>query len=278
MKQQWKICSKRHLLDIPIQHIWYYRYLINQLVKKDIQLYYRQTYLGPLWFFIQPVLSTLVFTFVFARLASLSTNQAPPILFYLSGLTVWNYFAECFSKTCTILRDHVPTFSKLYFPRLIIPLSIVIANLVKFGIQLLLFLMVYTMYVFMGYRLRITMAILLVPYLALLMGFLGLGMGLIVSALTVKYRDLAFLVSFGTQLLMFVTPVIYPISSIDSGARYILLLNPIAAIIETFRYAFLSAGEFSTGSLIYSSIFIFIVLCLGLILYHKVERNFIDLI
>lgn len=278
MKETWKISSHPPFSPIPIRELWQYRYLLQQLIKKELSLYHRQTFLGPLWFFIQPALSTLVYTFVFAQLARISTDEVPPILFYLAGLSVWNYFSECFSKTCTLLRDHSAIFNKLYFPRLIIPLSIVISNLVKFGIQLLLFGGVYSVYIITGSPLNITGALLLVPFLILLMAFLGLGMGLLVSALTVRYRDLAFLVSFGTQLLLFVTPVIYPLSSIPPAMKWVIQLNPITSVIETFRYAFLGVGASDLYHLGYSSILICSILFCGLALYHKTEKNFIDLI
>jgi lipopolysaccharide transport system permease protein len=277
-RRNWISSGHRPIIYLPFKDLWTYRFLLVQLVRKDFHLFYRQTLLGPLWFFLQPALSTLVFTFAFARVAEISTDRLPAPLFYLAGLTIWNYFSECFSKTCTILRDHAQTFSKIYFPRLIVPLSIVISNLIRFGIQSLLFLLVYAFYVFLGVPVKPTWAIMLLPFLILLMAFMGLGLGLIISSLTVKYRDLAFLVTFGLQLLLFVTPVIYPLSAVPETLKYIVLANPVTAIVETFRYAFFGTGDLNPHALGYSSTVITTVLFCGLILFNKVEKNFIDLI
>jgi lipopolysaccharide transport system permease protein len=253
-------------------------------VKRDFVNFYKQTILGPLWFFIQPIFTTIVFTFIFGNLAGIGTNGIPKPLFYLAGISAWNYFADCLTKTSTVFKDNAGIFGKVYFPRLIMPLSIVASNLVRFGVQflLLIFMMIY--YYFNpteGSSFKITNAIYIFPFLVFLMALLGLGLGLIITAMTTKYRDLAFLVSFGVQLLMYATTVTYPLSEAKlkfKGMVYLIELNPMTYIIEAFRYAFLGHGEFSLASITYSSIVTLIILFFGIIIFNKTEKNFVDTI
>jgi lipopolysaccharide transport system permease protein len=266
----------RHLFDLKLKDTWHYRDLLLLLVRRDFVSFYKQTILGPLWFFIQPLLTTVIFTFVFGRLAGLSTDSLPQPLFYLAGVTAWNYFSECLTKTSTVFKDNANIFGKVYFPRLIMPLSIVVSNLVRFAVQLLLFFVVMGYYAFKGASFQLTWAIALFPFILLLMAALGLGAGMIISAMTTKYRDLAFLVTFGVQLLMYATTVIYPLSSAPVEYKWLIELNPMTAIIETFRFGFLGKGSFSWALLGYSTTVTLVLLFIGIIVFNKVEKNFVD--
>ena len=276
---EWEIKPQHSLLDLKIRDTWEYRDLLGLLVRRDFVSFYKQTILGPLWFFIQPVFTTIIFTFVFGNLAGISTEGLPGPLFYLAGITTWNYFAECLTKTSTVFKDNANIFGKVYFPRLIMPLSIVVSNLVKFGVQFLLFLSVMFYYALNNAGFNPNPYILLFPLLMLLMAALGLGLGMIISAMTTKYRDLAFLVTFGVQLLMYATTVIYPLSVAESRYpeySWIIEFNPMTTIIETFRYGFLGAGSFSWITLGYTSLTTALILVAGIIIFNKVERNFVD--
>lgn len=270
--------GKSSLLDLKMKDVWRYRDLLWMFVKRDFVSFYKQTILGPLWFFIQPIFTTLVFTFVFGNLAGISTDGLPQQLFYLSGITAWNYFADCLTKTSTVFKDNANIFGKVYFPRLIMPLSIVTSNLVRFGVQMILFLGMMGYYYIIGANFHVTNAILLFPVLVLLMAMLGLGIGLIITALTTKYRDLSFLITFGVQLLMYGTTVIYPLSAAPAKYKFLIELNPMTGIIEAFRYAFLGKGDFSTWSLGYSTIVTIVIMFLGILIFNKTERSFVDTI
>ena len=273
----WHIEGKSSLLDLKLKEVWDYRDLLWLLVRRDFVAFYKQTILGPAWFFIQPLMTTIIFTFVFGRLGGFKTDGIPQPLFYMAGVTTWNYFADCLTKTSTVFKDNAHIFGKVYFPRLIMPLSIVVSNLVKFGTQMILFLCMLAYYlIFRREECSPNMYILLFPYLIVLMALLGLGLVMIISAMTTKYRDLAFLVTFGVQLLMYATTVVYPLSTADSGIRWIIEANPMTAVIETFRYGFLGNASFSWSGLGYSSIFTFIVLVFGVVIFNKVERTFVD--
>jgi lipopolysaccharide transport system permease protein len=275
------IRGKTSLFDLRFADLWRYRDLLRMFVKRDFISFYKQTVLGPLWFFIQPVLTTIVFTFVFGNLAGISTDGLPQPLFYLSGITAWNYFSDCLTKTSTVFKDNVNIFGKVYFPRLIMPLSIVVSNLVRFGVQLLLLFAMMGFYALSGNGFHLTCAIALFPLLILLMALLGLGFGLVITAITTKYKDLVFLVTFGVQLLMYGTTVIYPLSVARSKHpewAWLIELNPMTSIIETFRYAFLGKGTFSLGSLGYSVAFTLVVLFLGIVIFNRTEKNFVDTI
>jgi len=281
--QDWDLIIKGHtsLFDIKFNDLWRYRDLLLLFVKRDFISFYKQTILGPLWFFIQPIFTTIVFTFVFGNLAGISTDGLPQELFYLAGITSWNYFSDCLTKTSTVFKDNANIFGKVYFPRLIMPLSIIVSNLVRFGVQLLLllFMMAYFYFFVDGVNFAVTPAIFLFPILLLLMALLGLGIGLIITAITTKYKDLTFLVSFGVQLLMYATTVIYPLSyAREKGYATIVELNPMTGIIEAFRFAFLGKGEFTFWSIGYSALVTIIVLFLGIIIFNKTEKNFVDTI
>lgn len=265
-----------HLFDVKLKDVWQYRDLLSLLVKRDFVSFYKQTILGPIWFFIQPLLTTIMFTFVFGRLAGLSTDNLPQPLFYMAGITAWNYFADCLTKTSTVFKDNANIFGKVYFPRLIMPLSIVASNLVRFGVQFILFLIVMIYYNMRGDFIHPTWAIALFPVIVILMAALGLGAGMIISAMTTKYRDLAFLITFGIQLLMYATTVIFPLSAAPEKYKWLIQLNPMTALIETFRYGFLGKGSFTWFSLGYAAGVTAGLLVLGIIIFNKVEKNFID--
>jgi lipopolysaccharide transport system permease protein len=279
MKENWTevISPKRSLLEINIKELWRYRDLIMLFVRRDFVSVYKQTILGPLWLFIQPLFTTLTFFFVFNQIAKIPTNDIDPILFYLSGITLWNYFSDCFSKTSNTFVANAGIFGKVYFPRLATPISIVISNLIKLGIQVLLFLaiMLYQM-VFNKVQVHVNMYILILPYLIFLMAIMGLGLGIIFSALTTKYRDLSFLLTFGIQLLMYATPIIYPLSYTSGKLNTIISMNPLTPIMESFRYAFFSIGTFDWTGLAFTSIFSFSVLFIGIIIFNQVEKSFMD--
>jgi len=268
--------GKASLLDLKMQEVWNYRDLLLMFVKRDFVAFYKQTILGPLWIFIQPLFTTIIFTFVFGNLAGLSTDGLPQPLFYLAGITAWNYFAECITKTSTVFKDNAHIFGKVYFPRLIMPLSIVTSNLVRFAVQMILFIGMALYFRWTGAQFQLTVSILIVPLLIVMMAFLGLGLGLIISAMTTKYRDLSFLVAFGVQLLMYLTTVIYPLSAAPEKYRWLIELNPMTGIIEAFRYAFLGKGEFTVSSLGYSALVTLATLVIGVIIFNKTERSFVD--
>ena len=275
-EHKWEIVPQSSLLDLKLKDTWAYRDLLWLLVRRDFVSFYKQTILGPLWFFIQPLLTTIIFTFVFGRLAGISTDGLPQPLFYMAGITAWNYFADCLTKTSTVFKDNANIFGKVYFPRLIMPLSIVVSNLVRFGVQFLLFLVVMGYYALNGTAFGPTWAISLFPLVVLLMAALGLGAGMIISALTTKYRDLAFLITFGIQLLMYATTVIFPLSAAPEKYKWLIELNPMTSLIETFRYGFLGKGSFSWNSIGYSTLTTIILLISGIIIFNKVEKNFVD--
>ncbi|RYE26293.1 MAG: ABC transporter permease [Sphingobacteriales bacterium] len=267
---------EKSIFNVNLKEVWDYRDLLVLLVRRDFVATYKQTILGPIWFFIQPVLTTITFAIVFGRIAGVSTDGIPMFLFYMAGITLWNYFSECLNRTATVFKDNSAIFGKVYFPRLVMPLSIVASNLVKLAIQLLLFIAVWVFYLVTTTTVHPNAVILLFPVLILMIGLLGLGTGMIVSSLTSKYRDLIFLLVFGTQLLMYATPVIYPLSTIGEKYRWLIMANPMTAIIETFKYGFLGKGYFSIPLLLYSFAFTTISVVAGVLIFNKVERNFID--
>jgi lipopolysaccharide transport system permease protein len=268
---------RNRLFNLHLGEVWQYRDLLFMWVKRDFAATYKQTILGPFWFFIQPLLTTVMFTIVFFRFAKLSVEGLPPVLFYMAGVTIWNYFADSFTKTATVFRDNAQLFGKVYFPRLIIPLSIVISNLIRFVIQFSLFLLFIVFFLIKGTpMLQPNWAIALTPLLLVLMAGFALGAGMIISALTTKYRDLVFLLSFGMQLFMYVTPVIYPVSSLSTQYKPYVLANPLAAVVETFRYAFLGSGSLDWSNLLYSFACMLVVLVSGILIFNKVEKTFMD--
>ena len=277
--EQWDLEIKPSVnpFNLHLRDLWNYRDLLWLMVRRDFVSFYKQTVFGPLWFFIQPIITTFIFTIIFSRLARISTEGAPPVLFYLSATVAWNYFADCLTKTSTVFRDNAGIYGKVYFPRLIIPLSIVFSNLVKFSVQFtLLVLMILWSTLFRHENVHPNLYILLFPVIMVLMAMLGLGIGLIVTAMTTKYRDLAFLVAFGVQLVMYATPVIYPLSAAPEKYKSLIVLNPLTGLIETFRYGFLGSGKFYAGAFLYSVIASVVLFLIGLVTFNKVEKNFID--
>lgn len=277
-EEQWTeiIEPRTRLLDLGLGEVWRYRDLVLLFVRRDFVATYKQTVLGPLWFFIQPLLTTLTFMLIFGRVAKLSTDGLPMMVFYLAGITIWNYFAQTLTATSTVFRDNANIFGKVYFPRLTMPLSIVISNLIRFAIQFSLFLVVWLYYLVQGNVLQPNALIMLTPLLIAIMGLLSLGLGMIFSALTTKYRDLAMLLAFGVQLLMYATPVIYPLSSLPPQYQWIVLANPMSSIVETFRYAFLGSGTFSWVYLGYSFAVTIGILFIGAVVFNKVQKSFTD--
>lgn len=271
------IISPRHnLFRLNLREVWKYRDLLRMFVKRDFVTFYKQTILGPIWFFIQPIFTTVIYTFVFGNLAGISTDEVPPVLFYMAGITCWNYFADSLNKTATTFTTNQQIFGKVYFPRLVVPLSIITSNLMKFGIQLVLFLALFAYFLLTGAPVQPNEAILLLPYLIIMMALLGLGLGLIITSLTTKYRDLTFLLQFGVQLLMYGTPVIYPLSTVPEKYQWLVQINPMTTVIETFKYAFLGKGYFSWSYLGLSSIGILVLLMVGILIFNKTEKNFMD--
>lgn len=272
------IGPKSGWFDLQLADLWRYRDLLWMFVRRDFVAVYKQTILGPLWFFIQPLLTTLTFTIIFSGVAKISTDGLPPILFYLAGATPWNYFATCLTKTSTTFKDNANLFGKVYFPRLITPLSIVVSTLIQFVIQFTTLVIALTWYMLQGASLNPQWSGILIgtPLLILMLGGLGLGFGIIISSLTTKYRDLAFLVTFGVQLAMYATPVVYPLSTVPEKYRFWLELNPMTGVIEAFRTLYLGAGSFSWPLLGYSAAVTIIVLLIGIVIFNRVEKTFMD--
>lgn len=264
------------LFDLQLGEVWRYRDLLQMFVRRDFVATFKQTILGPIWFFIQPIFTTIIFTFVFSNIAGISTDGIPPALFYLAGIIGWNYFSACLLDTSTTFTKNANIFGKVYFPRLITPLSVVVSNLLKFGVQFVLFLLLLGYYYFQGAAIQPNVYALLVPFLIIIMAVMGLGSGMIISSMTTKYRDLQFLVAFGVQLAMYASPVIFPLSALPEKYKYIILANPVSSIIETFRFAFLGEGTFSWAYLGYSTAFSALVFIIGLIIFNKVQRSFMD--
>lgn len=280
MQSKWTtvIQPKNSLLHIDFRELWQYRDLYRMLVKRDIVVWYKQTILGPLWFFIQPILTTIMFMVVFGGIAKIGTDGIPQPLFYLAGICLWNYFAESLNQTSNTFIQNSALFGKVYFPRLVVPFATVTSNLVRLGIQLLLFVFVYLYFAFFT-EATVTpnLYICLVPLLILLLSGLALGFGVLFSSLTTKYRDLTFLLSFIVQLWMYATPVIYPLSTIENPTlKTLMLLNPMTAILETFKYAVLGVGQFRFEYLTYSALFTLFIMAIGIVVFNKVQRTFMD--
>ena len=272
------IQPKTKWLHINLKEIWEYRDLIFIFVKRDIVSINKQTVLGPLWFFLAPLFTVFIYTFVFSGIAQISTDGIPAPLFYLAGITLWGYFQSCFMATTTTFTANASLFGKVYFPRLVSPISTVFSNLLKFLIQLGLFFCLWGYYFYKG-EIHPNKALLLLPVLIFLLGGISLGLGIIISSLTTKYRDLTYFISFGITLLMYVTPIIYPLSSIKEKyqfAYHVLEYNPISPLIEAFRYGFMGKGTFSMFDLAYSFVFMFVVLFVGIILFNRTEKTFMD--
>lgn len=277
-QQTWteEIKSQNTLFSINFKEVWHYRDLLLMLVKRDYVTFYKQTILGPIWFFIQPLMTTVVYLVLFGQIAKLSTDGAPQIAFYLAGITIWNYFSEALTKTSTVFKDNANLFGKVYFPRLIMPLAIVCSGLMKFAIQFGLFIAVVLYFTFINPKIHPNLWVLITPFLVLLMATFALGLGMIFSSLTTKYKDLVFLLSFGIQLFMYATPVVYPTSAMPTKFAWLLHINPLTGIFECFRYAYLGTGSFQPIDLLLSTILIGILFFIGIVIYNKVEKSFMD--
>jgi homopolymeric O-antigen transport system permease protein len=277
-KENWDLIikPKQSMFSVDFKALWRYRDLLMLFVRRDFVSVYKQTILGPIWFFIQPVLTTLTYLIVFYFIAEIKTDGLPPVLFYMSGIVLWNYFSECLLKTSETFTANATIFGKVYFPRLIVPLSIVVSNLIRLGIQLLLLIGFWLYFYFTGAPVQIHSTVLLLPLLLLLMAGHGLAFGIIISSLTTKYRDLKFLVQFGIQLLMYASPVVYPLSKVPEQYKWILLMNPMTSIIETFKYSFLGVGVYNPMHLVWNFILLIVVLTIGLLLFNRVEKSFMD--
>ena len=278
-EEQWDLIirPKSNLFDINLKEVWQYRDLLLMFIKRDFAAQYKQTILGPLWHFIQPLFTTLVFVVVFSKIAAISTDGLPPLLFYLSGITIWNYFSSCLIATSSTFVSNSYIFGKVYFPRLVMPISVVLSNMVKFCIQLLLVISVMIWYAINGVSFQLSATLLYIPMLLVMMAGMGLGLGIIISSLTTKYRDFTVLVTFGVQLLMYATPVVYPMSTVNNqNLKFWLSINPLAPIIEAFRFALLGTGSFESLQLLYSAIFICVVMIVGFLMFGKVEKTFMD--
>jgi lipopolysaccharide transport system permease protein len=256
--------------------LWQARELILLFVWRDFVSVNKQTILGPAWYVVQPILTPLAFTVVFGQIAKLPTDEMPAFLFYMAGSLVWTYFSQCLVKTSDTFVGNAGLFGKVYFPRLSVPISLLVSNLITFGIQLALFLVFLVGFRVSGADVGPNWAVALLPLLLVIMAGLGLGGGITISALTTRYRDLRLMVSFAMQLFMYATPIVYPLSSVSGGLRLLLLANPMTSVVETFRYAFLGAGSFSLWNLSYSLVFMLVMLFLGMLLFNRVEATFMD--
>lgn len=270
------IGPKRGWCDIRVKELFYYWDLIILFVRRDFVAIYKQTILGPLWFLLQPLFSTIVFTIIFGKIARIPTDGLPQILFYMSGIVVWNYFAGCLTSTSDTFVKNASIFGKVYFPRLVVPISVVMTNLLTFLIQFVLFLAFFFYFFLKGSSIHPNLWILTTPVLLIQMAALGLGVGIVVSSMTTKYRDLAFAVGFGVQLWMYATPVVYPMSQIPMKWQWIYALNPMAVIVETFRFAFLGAGSIQSWHLGLSLAVTLLIIVAGIILFSRIEKTFMD--
>lgn len=273
-----EISPDKKWYDIDIKNLWRYRDLYWMYIKRDIIVQYKQTVLGPLWYLIQPVLTTIMYMFVFGGLAGISTDNVPQPLFYMSGIMLWSYFSTVFMSSSSLFIDNAAIFGKVYFPRLIVPLANATSNLLKFVIQLALFLVIYFYYLWSGADISVNLSILLFPLIVLAVAIIAMSTGLIVSSLTTKYRDLTQLVAFGVQLFMYATPVIYPLSVAPQQYRHIIMLNPLSAMFEALRYGLMGCGDLSWGGLLYGAVFTLVIFGVSIVMFSKTERTFMDTI
>ena len=280
-EQDWlfEIKPKDQFFRLHLKEVWQYRDLLFLFVRRDVVTVYKQTVLGPLWYLIQPLFTSVIFTIIFNNVAGIQTGNIPPFLFNLGGVMVWNYFTSCLNDTSDTFKKNASVFGKVYFPRLIVPLSIVISNLLKFGIQFFIFVAFYVFYAFQGLEVQFNTATLFFPLLIVLMGTLGLGLGMIISSMVTKYRDLTFLVTFGVQLLMYVSAVMYPMALLKEklpAFGWLIEYNPLAYVIETSRYMLLNEGAISVGGLLYTVSVTLVLFIVGLLIFNKTEKSFID--
>ncbi len=274
-----EITPKNKLFSLNLKEVWQYRDLLLLFVKRDVITLYKQTILGPLWYIIQPLFTSVIFTIIFNNIAGIETGNIPPFLFNLAGVTSWNYFRECLTATSDTFKKNASIFGKVYFPRIIMPMSIVISNLLKFGIQLLVFIGFYIYYWSIGVDLSLNKWLLFYPFLIIIMAMLGLGLGMLISSMVTKYRDLTFLVSFGVQLLMYMSAVMYPISLVKeklTNYSWVVEYNPMAHIIETSRYLLLNEGEISFKGILFSVVITIVIFFAGLLIFNRTEKSFID--
>lgn len=269
------IRSQSSLFDLRLKELWHYRDLLVLFVRRDFVTVYKQTILGPLWFFIQPILTTITFTVIFGNVAQLPTDGAPKLVFYMAGITLWNYFSTCLTSVSGVFNTNASIFGKVYFPRLIMPLTIVISNLMKFGVQFLMFLL-FVFYFYFNRQVQPNVWVLLTPVIILLMAVISMGVGLILSSMTTKYKDLNQLISFGVQLFMYATPVIYSSSSIPQEYQWIIQLNPLVALFDYMRYAYLGVGHFNLSGLFYPTGFAIVILAFGILVFNKIQKTFMD--
>ena len=279
MEKEWTmiIRPQEKLWKVNLGEIWAYRDLIELFVKRNIVVQYKQTILGPLWYLIQPILTVIMNMVVFGGIANMSTDGVPQALFYMAGNVCWFYFSDCLNQTSSTFVTNQGMFGKVYFPRMVVPISTVLSNLLRFGIQVGLFVVFCLYYFATGSNISLNWTILLVPILVLMLAGLGLGFGVLISSFTTKYRDLTILFTFVVQLWMYATPIVYPISMVTNETlRTIIMLNPMTSIIEAFKYATLGQGYFSWGALGYSFAFMSILLVWGIVIFNKVQRSFMD--
>lgn len=278
MEQQWKkvIEPKSKLLDLKLKEVMEYKDLIIMFVKRNFKSQYKQTILGPLWFIINPLITSVLYTVVFGGIANISTDGVPQFLFYMAGNTAWSYFSSCLITTSSTFTANANVFGKVYFPRLVMPISTVIFSILSFLIQFIMMIGFMIYFWLIGENVQPNIYMLLLPVFVIHMAAMGLGFGIIVSSLTTKYRDLSILVGFGVQLWMYLTPIVYPISTLSAKAKSIFMLNPMAPIINNFKYAFLGCGQMEWGYWIISAIVTLVVLFLGIILFNRVEKTFMD--
>ena len=276
-EEQWdSVIESRHsLFDINLKELWHYRDLLVLFVRRDFVTVYKQTILGPLWFFIQPLLTTITFTIIFGNVAQLSTDGAPKIVFYMAGITLWGYFSTCLTTVSGVFNANAGIFGKVYFPRLIMPLTIVISNLMKFGVQFLLFIC-FVIYFTLQNQIQPNNWIMLTPLIIVLMALISMGIGLILSSMTTKYKDLNQLIGFGVQLFMYATPVIYPSSTVPLDYQWVVELNPLVGLFDYMRFAYLGVGEFTILDLVYPSIFSILILAIGVLVFNKTQKTFMD--
>jgi lipopolysaccharide transport system permease protein len=277
--QEWDriVRPKANLFDLHLKEVWNYRDLIMLFVWRDFVSQYKQTILGPVWQFVQPALTTLIFLLLFNKIAKISTDGIAPVAFYMAGITMWNYYSTCLTSISNTFVSNAYIFGKVYFPRLVLPISLVISNIVRFGIQFLLLVVVMVYYHFNGYPLHIGLKVLLIPVLLIQMAALGLGLGIIISSVTTKYRDFAVLLAFAIQLLMYATPVVYPLSYIKGQSyKWIIDINPLTSIMESFRFVLFNKGTVEIHSVLYSIAFTIVALLIGIVLFNRVDKTFID--
>jgi lipopolysaccharide transport system permease protein len=277
-----EITPKKSFFNFNVKEIWRYRDLLFLFVKRDIITFYKQTILGPLWFIIQPLLTSVIQFVIFSKIAAIPSDGVPYFLFVLAGNIIWFYFSDSLKSISETFTANQNIFGKVYFPRIIMPLKVVFSNLLKFGIQFLFFLMVMLFYVYTGYNINPTLYVLFLPLILTFIAFLSMGIGMLISSLTVKYRDLNFVITFGISLFMYVTPIVYPTSlvleKIDPKFHFLIYLNPLTGFLDFFKFAFLGSGTFNVLNLGYSLVFSIVIFVLGVMVFNKTEKSFIDII